>query len=140
MFRSPCDLRVYLPDEFVLLGELIWRCAPENPTQPAAVVVPRGFITDLASIPVGLRNVLDINGRSRKPAVMHDYLYCLQPCSRKQADELFRAALKAEGVSLPVRNAYYLGVRLGGAAYWKKRKGDLGHQDFVPPGYWELQT
>ncbi len=140
MFRSELDVRPFKPDEWVVLHELLWHDPLGGNTpdgEPVIVSVPRGFITDLASIPRVLRGVLDANGLSRRPAVLHDYLYCSQPCSRAAADALFRRALAAEGVGLIARNFYYVGVRAGGALYWKLRRAGLGREDFVPPGYWE---
>lgn len=138
MFKSPLDLRCYTAHEWVVLQDMNWLTPPGSP-EPATVRVPRGFITDLASIPRPLRGALDINGLSRKPAVLHDFLYCTQPCTRAEADATFRRALQAEGVNLVVRNTYYWGVRLGGALYWKKRadRQELTQDDFVTATYWE---
>jgi hypothetical protein len=77
-----------------------------------------------------LRPVLNVNGPSRAPAVLHDWLYCSQLCSRKDADRLFRFALACEGVGLVARHAYYAGVRLGGWAYYGQRESGLNHEDF----------
>lgn len=91
------------------------------------IEVPTGFLTDLASIPAPMRGVLNTNGRSRKPAVVHDYLYQSGKLARKAADRLFLTMLVAEGVISIGRGLYYLGVRLGGwipfNRYRKQEKG-----------------
>lgn len=134
MFTSWCDLRVSEPDEWIVLNDFEWK------SEDAHVVVPRGFITDLASIPRPLRNLLDVTGSSREPAVLHDYLYCHQrdadgnPVTRAWADGLFRRALADRGVSAVTRNLYWSGVRVGGWLYWGKRGRDpLNKNDFATP-------
>lgn len=58
------------------------------------VRVPIGFKTDLASIPFGLRNLFNINGRHRNAAVVHDYLCKKKDFSRKKADQVFYEAMR----------------------------------------------
>lgn len=143
MFVNCCDLRIYKPDEFIVLHDLVWRLAIDGAeigvTNPdlREITVPRGFITDFASIPVPFRNVFDINGPSRLPAVLHDWLYCSHRCARIEADNLFRFALATEGVGKVTRNIFYAGVRIGGWRYYGKRREGLHRDDFVPPGYWD---
>src|SRR5688572_15781351 len=74
------------------------------------IEVPVGFLTDLASIPAPMRGVLNTNGRSRKPAVVHDYLYQSGKLDRKAADDLFLEMLIAEGVICIGRGLYFAGV------------------------------
>jgi len=145
MFIGELDVRAYRghDDEWVVLSDMWWRDAAFavalGAPELAEIKVPRGFVTDLASIPRPLRGLLDVNGPSRRAAPLHDYLYCSQPCLRAQADALFHFALATEGVGLIDRNIYYAGVRGGGWYYWNKRLRDphLRAEDFVPPGYWE---
>lgn len=132
MFLTTLDVRAYRPDEWVVLAPLEWK------SKDAHVVVPRGFITDLASVPRALRAVLDVNGPSRAPAVLHDFCYCAQETkTRKEADELFLTALEACGVGLIERRMFYAGVRAGGWVYWRKRSLTPGLQmeDF-PEDHW----
>lgn len=113
MFTTPLDCRASKPGQWVLLRDLIWHSDSER------YVVPAGFETDLASVPRLLRWLLDVNGSSRRPAVLHDYLYRMQPISRAQADAIFRRALEAEGTILPGRWLYWSGVRVGGWIAWR---------------------
>lgn len=138
MFKSECDLRIYGRREWVVLNSFEW----ESPSMH--VIVPKGFVTDLASIPRPLRSLLDVNGPSRKPAVLHDWLYCSgqdaneKGVSRLQADDLFREALEACVVGPLARAAYYRAVRSFGWIYWNKRtQRPINLDDFVPFGYWD---
>lgn len=103
------------PGHWKLLSDLRWD------GDDFAYVVPAGFETDLASVPRLLRCVLNRNGASRRPAVLHDALYHAQTVSRARADEIFRQALKAEGVIAPGRFMYWAGVRLGGWLAWNNK-------------------
>lgn len=122
MFRSPLDLRAHTPGEWVLLADLEWKGDTD-------VTVPAGFITDLASIPQLFRNILDVNGPSRRAAVLHDWLYCVQSMSRKEADQVFLTALKSEGVGW-LSHVYYRAVRIGGRQAWANRITGLHGTDF----------
>jgi len=91
---------------------------PDFPRIPDdAVIVPRGFLTDFASVPGILRGILDHDNLVAPAALIHDFLYSSGIVSRAQADEIFRAALICNGVSKPVAWAYWVGVRAGG---WTK--------------------
>lgn len=108
------------PDEWVVTDPLIWL----EPGRPR-IIVPAGTTTDLASIPRALRNLraLDPNGKSRRPAVLHDWLYQNAPKApeaRAVADELLFRALLAEGTSRGAARAFYWGVRLGGWVAWRQ--------------------
>lgn len=83
------------------------------------IVVPRGFVTDFASIPQAFWSFgLSAHGRYSKAAIVHDYLYWTQGCSREQADNLLMIAMKESSVDVGQRIAIYEGVRLGGGQPW----------------------
>jgi hypothetical protein len=80
--------------------------------------VPRGFITDFASVPRILWNILPPTGQYGPAAVIHDYLYRTAAVPRCDADWTFLEAMTRLGVPYLVRHAMYRAVRLfGGAAY-----------------------
>lgn len=101
---------------WVLTDPLIW--AEGNFT----IIVPKGFRTDLASIPFVFRWLLNQNGGSRRPAVVHDWLYRNHIMSRKEADALFLRALKYEEVNRVGAWLYWAGVRVGGWLPYGKRR------------------
>src|SRR5687767_6419042 len=57
------------------------------------IEVPRGFVTDFASIPYGVTAFFLPTGQYSRAAVVHDYLYWTQRCSREQADRIFLLAM-----------------------------------------------
>lgn len=89
-----------------------------------ALTVPASFITDFASIPVGLRNLFSpTDARWTAAALLHDRLYELgaHAASRGLADLLFLDAMAVDPQPTGVhpacwatRRAIYRGVRLGG--------------------------
>lgn len=106
------------PDYWRVGAPLVW-CDPTY----GRLEVPVGFVTDLASIPTLLRNLpfLDIDGLSRRPAVVHDYLYSSRRgfrLGKEFADSFLRSALLAEQASKATAQAFYWGVRIGGASHW----------------------
>lgn len=125
-FLTSLDLRAYKPGEWVVLLAMVFVAA-----SGARYIVPRGFITDLASIPRFLRGLFNVNGLSREPAVLHDWLYCMQQTTRAEADALFLEALKVAGVGWGTRYSMFLAVRAGGWMYWADRDDGLTQEDFA---------
>ncbi len=117
MFLTPLILRAdSRPDFWTVYLPLVWA----DP-QFGNLVCPEGFRTDLASIPRALQGVptLNVNGVSRRPAAMHDWLYGGDRSRGKDfADEFLRAALLAEGADEFVANEFYEAVHLFGDASW----------------------
>jgi hypothetical protein len=115
MFTTPLRLEATRPGHWVLLTDLIWHSTER-------IVVPAGTSTDLASIPRPFRGVLQQNGVSRRPAVLHDHLYVTRSVPRSEADAIFRRALAAEGMGAAGRFTYWAGVRAGGWAAWRRKR------------------
>jgi hypothetical protein len=85
------------------------------------VIVPRGFITDFASVPQPLRALRDLmpsTDRYGVPSLVHDYLYWRQDCTREQSDNIMEIALKEAGVSLIERKVVREGLRQFGQSAW----------------------
>lgn len=78
------------------------------------VSVPPGFVTDLASVPRLPFVYLLAGGTAKKAAVVHDYLYREQCCSRRDADSVFEEAMRASGQPWWRRKLMWAGVRLFG--------------------------
>lgn len=138
MFTSSLDIQAIVtePDIWATTAPLAWDGKPPKGYRSVGpTTVPRGFTTDLASIPQALRSVLDRNGVSRRPAVLHDWLYALQPCRRSLADATLRAALIADGET-PFRAwVYWAGVRAGGWRPWAAHKAaGFGAKNFLTVG------
>ena len=58
-----------------------------------SVTVPPGFVTDFASIPQVLQSIIRQNGLYLLPAVVHDYLYWKQTCTREESDRILLLAM-----------------------------------------------
>jgi len=84
--------------------------------------VPAGFHTDGASVPRGLWNVFPKYGKYLESAVLHDWLYASACLTRRQADKLFKEAMKSQGVGRFRRACIYAGVRTGGWGAWRKHR------------------
>lgn len=94
------------------------------------VEVPRGFVTDFTSIPRPFWSILPRWGSYGPPAVVHDFLYWDQQCSREQADKIFLAAMKESNVGSVREYLIHKAVRWGGSFSWdsnskSKKKGVL---------------
>lgn len=119
-----------------LLDPLEWRI--DAPDGLKAIVVPKLFETDLASVPALFRGLIPSSGPWQRAAVIHDYLYSRQgkvgidicdptrtiinyvEChfSRRECDDIFNDAMKAAQVKATTRFAIFCAVRVGGGKGW----------------------
>lgn len=76
------------------------------------IKVPVGFITDCASVPRIFWTVISPVDRHAKAAVVHDYACGLKEYNRKEADLIFKEALKVLGVRKWKVYSMYYSVRL----------------------------
>jgi hypothetical protein len=125
MFKTNLILQALIErkGKWEVVAPLVWS------DEDGIIVVPTKFVTDLASIPMVARALIDVNGPHRRAATLHDYLFVTQELSLSEVDELFLRAMKADGVGWLVRNTMYSAVRLGSWMPWnknkRKRKEDL---------------
>jgi len=94
------------------------------------IVIPKGFITDLASVPSPF--FWWQWGKWNLPAIVHDWAYLnhfilikselggnqIMEVTRVEADRLFHQLLENFKVPYLVRKAMYLAVRIGGKKHW----------------------
>lgn len=80
------------------------------------IKVPKGFVTDFASVPRFLWSIIPPIGRYTKAAVLHDYLYVNPKLvkNKKEADKIFLQAMRVLGVKKTRRYTMYYMVRLFG--------------------------
>ena len=102
------------------------------------IVVPKGFVTDFASIPQALWSLgLSPQGQYSRAAIVHDYLYWSQGCTRAQSDRLLVIAMKESNVRRFDEVLVYKGVEKGGKGSWNanamERKAELPR--IVPEDY-----
>lgn len=96
----------------------------EDARRVTQINVPSGFLTDFASVPRLPLAYLVAGGKASEAATVHDYLYSAgnpHHRGRKWADDVFAAAMKAQGISTWRRTIMYWAVRLGAGAYFKGR-------------------
>lgn len=126
---APPSVPVY-PDAhnryWVLLEDMRYRIGDTNDY----IVVPAGFVTDYASIPRGLWSFgLAPHGPYSRAALIHDYLYWSQGCTKDQADNLLLIAMKESHVGDFDELVVFKGVQIGGQPSWnanaRERQGGM---------------
>ena len=87
--------------------------------------VPAGFATDLASVPRIFIWLIMPFGSHQRPALLHDYHYRTQECTRFEADTAFRIFLEWEGNACWKTWLLFYAVRCWGWITWAKHKQAL---------------
>lgn len=103
------QLRTDGPVLFVLLADLVYVGRDER------FVVPKGLVTDLATVPAALTWLAPRYGIYTRAAVLHDWLTEESRAGRFRrvdADGVFRRVLRELGVSLPRRWMMWAAVRV----------------------------
>lgn len=92
----------------------------EQPRTKQRIVVPVGFVTDLASVPRLFWTAFPPCGQYTSAAVVHDFLYWNQgpDCDRECADDVLLSAMEESNVDILSRNTIYAAVRKGGQSSW----------------------
>jgi hypothetical protein len=112
LMRGPSGLPLLNRDGrqlYQLLAVFIYQSDIAGP-----IVIPAGFVTDLASIPQLALSVFgDI---AQEPGVPHDFAYSTGCISRAMADDMLYEACILTGVPAWKAKLIYAGVRVGGAA------------------------
>ncbi len=137
-FEYATPLHLYRKIEAVQIREgedadyIVWRDYTvrfklDNEDEPREITVPRGMLTDLASVPRVARSVVGRVGPHLEASIVHDFLYIAwqdlegrgpRDEDREFADELMRVALEEAGVSGWQRFLIYRAVSwFGGGAY-----------------------
>lgn len=90
------------------------------------IEVPPGFVTNFASLQV-FHNVLLFAVYAlmvtygNRACTVHDFLYSQGQMTRKQCDDLFYRALRADGVARWRAKLFWFGVRIGGAGHYHQK-------------------
>ena len=86
-------------------------------------IVPKGFISDGASIPKMFWSLIApcIDGRTIRAAVIHDYLYHTGILSRADADKVFLNYLLQDDFPLIKSYICYGAVRVFGSSHYLKK-------------------
>lgn len=90
------------------------------------IVIPPGFVTDLASVRIPLVAYFYADTADR-PSVVHDWLYRdiehTEDVTRREADQVFYEAMGVVGYGWWYRHSMYYGLRAGGWGSWKENEG-----------------
>jgi hypothetical protein len=115
-FITELNTKCINDDKWELITPLIY----DSDVLQKQVVIPKGFSCDFASVPRLPLAYLLAGGTAHKAAVVHDWLYRENGCTRKQADETFLEAMKVTGISAWRRRIMYWGVRVGAGMVWDR--------------------
>lgn len=117
---SQVCLNPYEGYQFQLCDDLLFEVDKERD------VVPKDFVTDLASIPRILWPIWSPNkANTISAAVIHDYMYLMpNGRSRKDVDDIFYQILVNNGLDTTVATKYWLAVRLFGSKYFDPKDKD----------------
>ena len=102
--------------KFELFSDYVYK------TKEYLIKVPKGFVTDYASIPKLFRTVVLPYGKHSGASVVHDWLYssnCNLDISREKADKIFLEILKEEKVNFLLRILMYTAVRKFGRSRFR---------------------
>jgi Protein of unknown function (DUF1353) len=107
-----------------------------------SLTIPPGFVTDFASIPPALQSIIQQNGPYLLPAVVHDYLYWKQTCTRAQADQILLLAMIENNVRAVHRLAIYEAVKAAGRFAWEANASDRAKRllRILPPEHQSISA
>lgn len=92
-FLNHLDVRQTGADEWTLLHEFAF----VSVVLGRKVTVPKGFVTDFASVPRLPFAYWAAGGKGDAAAVLHDWGYRVKEITRAQADALFLEAMETDG-------------------------------------------
>jgi hypothetical protein len=150
-FDAPGVYSKFSDGMFYLQAPLPWK--PNQVSSPLSpVTVPKGFVTDLTSIPRPFWSIIPRDGDYADAAIVHDYLYWMQTGTREEADSIFKLAMEDLEVHPAVVSIIFRGVRsVFGERAWDKnavlrRSGESRLLAKYPPNsgvkweVWKRQT
>jgi hypothetical protein len=126
-----CGFRQY-PDPPLMcpIKPGLWQleCDYAVPAGEWTLMIPCGFLTDLASVPDWVRSLVGTEDLGAVGAIAHDVLYqhggcgdgLPRPFTRRQTDRLFRDLMRTEGVRFLKRWVGWAAVRVAGWACWRR--------------------
>lgn len=87
------------------------------------ILIPKGFVTDFASVPQMVWWLIPPHGKASMPSIVHDFMYQTPSAhllTRRQVDDIWFVLMKKSGVPTWQRYVMYLFVRALGLGVWKK--------------------
>jgi hypothetical protein len=124
---SPLHLGRFKDPMYYLLDPISWSPNQNQLGKFDAVEVPKGFVSDLASIPRPFWSLLRPDGTYAYAAIIHDYLYWVQTGARESADEILKNSMEDFGIDATTKNIIYLAVRAAGQGAWDQNSKLKAH-------------
>ncbi|WP_336353199.1 DUF1353 domain-containing protein [Pseudomonas atacamensis] len=118
---SPFKLQKFLDPIYIVDQPLDWE-PDAGQEKLKSVIVPRGFVTDLASIPRVFWSELNPADEYAYAAVVHDYLYWTQELSKEDSDLILKYAMENLEVSKTKIFIIYQAVKNLGTSAWNNNK------------------
>jgi hypothetical protein len=106
-------------NEWLLTSPLIYKIGRTG----QEIIVPAGFVTDLASVPRQFCQLLPSTDKYLR-AIVHDFLYWDQTCSKSAADKTLLAGMIESRVPKWKQVVVFRGVDLGGGRAWEGNDSD----------------
>ncbi len=132
---NPTRLQLFQGDgtNFMLVNQMLYKI---NRTGQM-ITVPAGFVTDFASVPWYARWRISVLGKHSIAAIVHDYLYWEQRCTRDEADAILREAMDEYGSSSADQTIVYYAVKYGAQSAWDENAADRkkGYIRVLTDGY-----
>jgi hypothetical protein len=119
---SPLYMGRFKDPIYFLLEPISWSPDFVQASKLAKVTVPKGFVTDLASIPAPFYSWLRPDGSYAYAAIIHDYLYWDQNRPKELADEILKAAMEDLKVERVKIEAIYRAVSDAGQSAWDQNR------------------
>jgi hypothetical protein len=119
---SPLYMGRFKNPMYFLLEPISWTSNFVQASRIAKVTVPKGFVTDLASIPSPFYSWLRPDGEYAYAAIIHDYLYWEQHLPKDQADEVLKAAMQDLKVDRLKIEVIYTAVSAAGQGAWDQNR------------------
>lgn len=101
---------------WILLAPLRYRLGKTD----LVITIPKGFVTDLASVPRAFWSIFPKTGKYMSAAILHDYLYAVQACTKPQADLVLKMEMELFGVPRAQSFSIYQAVDKRGDAAWQE--------------------
>lgn len=120
-FTQPIDIRHREgtdKDWIVVTRDLCWEVGSKG--SGWEIHIPKGFVTDLASVPRFLWSFIPPHGRHTNASILHDYLYRKgHHMGRRWADRQFYEAMVALETPRFRARVMWLSVRVFGVRAWR---------------------
>jgi len=120
-FMKPLVVKKLESGQWEVYEELEYHVGNKDSNE--VIIVPKGTLTDFASVPRGLWNIFPPDGKYSPAAVIHDYLYQTNGLdgkyTRRQSDDILFEAMGVLGVPGWKKHLMYAAVWTFGRKFWK---------------------